>query len=87
MNKLIVYPNAENNNLAFVIPASNCGISIEEIARKDVPVGLPYKIFNYDGFPWDNQEFMDAWEADFSSPDGYGIGPDAWFAEQAAKEA
>jgi hypothetical protein len=86
MNKLIVYPNAESNNLAVVTPAPNCELPIEEIARKDVPSGLPYKIFNYDDFPWNNNEFMDAWEADFSNPDGYGIGAEAWFAEQAEKE-
>ena len=86
MNKIIVYENAENNNLAFVMPAPNCGLSVEEIARKDVPAGVAYKIIDYDLFPWEQQQFMDAWETDFSNPDGYGIGHDAWFAEQAAKE-
>jgi hypothetical protein len=81
MNKLIVFPNAEHNNIGIVIPA-DCGISINEIARKDVPKGLPFKIIDYDLFPWEQQQFMDAWEVDFSNPDGYGIGAEAWFAEQ-----
>jgi hypothetical protein len=81
MKQLIVYQNTEDNTLAIVTPA-DCGISINEIARKDVPKGLPFKIVDYDLFPWEHQEFMDAWEVDFSNPDGYGIGAEAWFAEQ-----
>ena len=53
----------------------------EEVARKDVPVGVPYKIINHTDLPED-QTFFNAWEADFSNPDGYGIGAEAWFAEQ-----
>jgi hypothetical protein len=33
----------------------------------------------------DLRTFRGAWEADFTNPDGVGIGADAWFAEQAAK--
>ena len=53
----------------------------EVVARKDVPAGVPYKIVNSEDLPQDHT-FFNAWEADFSNPDGYGIGPEDWFAEQ-----
>jgi hypothetical protein len=84
MSQVIIYPNNEGW-LSVVTPAPECGLSIEEIARKDVPAGKPYHIINVNQMPQDNT-FFNAWEADFSNPDGYGIGADAWFAEQAAKE-
>lgn len=83
MNKLIIFPN-DSGGVVFCYPAPECGLPVEEIARKDVPVGKPYLIVSDELVPKDHT-FFDAFEADFSSPDGYGIGPDAWFAEQAAK--
>jgi hypothetical protein len=84
MNKQIIYPQ-DNGSIAVISPAPDCGISIEEIARKDVPAGKPY-IFVEDSQLPESHEFFNAWEADFSNPDGYGIGADAWFAEQEAKK-
>jgi len=84
MNQQIIYPNDEGW-LSVITPAPECGLSIEEIARKDVPAGKPYHIVNSDQLPTDDM-FFNAWEADFSNPSGHGIGRDAWFAEQAAKE-
>ena len=34
----IIYPNDEGG-VAVITPAPECGLSIEEIARKDVPAG------------------------------------------------
>lgn len=82
MTQRIIYPTPEGG-VAIIIPATECGISIQEIARKDVPAGVPYKIINALDVP-DDRTFRGAWEADFSEPDGHGIGQDAWFAEQAA---
>jgi hypothetical protein len=59
-------------------------LSIEEVARKDVPAGLPYVIVEDDVVPTD-RTFRAAWEADLSTPHGFGIGPDAWFAEKEAE--
>jgi hypothetical protein len=81
--KHIVYPNQERLGGICVI-ISTGEIPVEEVARKDVPSGLPFIFVNDEQFPDD--AFFEAWEADFSNPDGYGIGADAWFAEQAAKE-
>jgi hypothetical protein len=58
---------------------------VSEIARKDVPAGVPYLIVNASDLPED-RTYRDAWTADFSQPDGIGIGADAWFAERAEQE-
>jgi hypothetical protein len=80
MSQLIIF-QSETGNAILVIPALNCGIPIKEIARKDVPAGLPYHIVDATQIPVD-RTFYNAWEADFSNPDGHGIGAEAWFAEQ-----
>lgn len=82
MSKCILYRN-DNGRVSVIIPA-DCGLTIEEIAQKDVPAGVPYKITDISNIPTD-RTFRAAWEADFTEPDGYGIGADAWFAEQATK--
>jgi ribosomal protein S12 len=38
-----------------------CGLTIEEIAVKDVPAGVPYKIVDVSDIPED-RTFRDAWE-------------------------
>lgn len=80
MNDVIIYQE-ENNQAILVWPSLSCGISIYEIARKDVPIGKPFKIIDSSILPKDHI-FYDALEADFSNPDGYGVGSDAWFLEQ-----
>jgi hypothetical protein len=82
--KLIIYTN-ENDKLSILTPASECGLPIEEVARKDVPAGVPYQIVDETDIPTD-REFRNAWEANII-PDGVGIGADAWFAEQAELKA
>ena len=80
MNKVIIYPN-ERSGIAIVYPAPNCGIPLEEIARKDVPAGLPHLIIDEADVPTDHQ-FFEAFEADFSEPHGHGVGAPSWFIEQ-----
>jgi hypothetical protein len=82
MTQRIIYPT-DDGRVAILIPA-NCGLTIEEIAAKDVPEGKPFKIVDVTDIPSD-REFRDAWEADMSNADGYGIGAEAWFLEQEAK--
>lgn len=81
MDKRILYPTPDGG-VAVIIPCP-CGLTVEQIARKDVPSGLPYVIVDEADIP-DDRSFRAAWEADFSSPGGYGIGVEAWFAEQEA---
>jgi hypothetical protein len=81
--QVIIYPQ-ENNSIALVIPAPECPISIQEVARKDVPAGVPFLIIDASQLPQE-EEYFNSFEADFSNPDGYGIGAEAWFAEQENK--
>lgn len=62
--KLIIYPN-DNGGICVLTPAPECGLSIEQIAAKDVPAGKPYKIVNAADIPAD-RTFRDAWTADFT---------------------
>lgn len=81
LEKRIIYLT-NDGNISIIIPA-DCGLTIEEIAQKDVPAGIPYKITDVSDIPSD-RTFRGAWDADFSEPDGYGIGVDAWFELQNA---
>lgn len=60
MNKRIIYPNDEGG-VAIIVPAPECGLTIEEIAAKDVPAGKPYKIIDVSEVPSD-RTFRNAWE-------------------------
>jgi len=60
MTKLIIYPN-DNGGVSILTPAPECGLTIEEIAAKDVPVGKPYKIVDGSDIPTD-RTFRNAWE-------------------------
>lgn len=80
MDKRIFFPF--EGRVAMLVPTGD--ISLIETARKDVPAGVPYKIVDVSLVPED-RTFRPAWECDFSNPDGYGIGHEAWFAEQQSK--
>ena len=60
MNQRIIYPT-NDGGVAVIIPAVECGLTIEEIAAKDVPAGKPYKIVDVADIPSD-RTFRDAWE-------------------------
>jgi hypothetical protein len=60
MTQAIIYPNDEGG-VALVMPAPECGLTIEEIAAKDVPAGKPYRIVDYSDLPQDHT-FFNAWE-------------------------
>ena len=49
----------DDNKLAVIIPA-NSGLSIEDIAKKDVPNGKDYKIIDVSDLPLD-RTYRDAW--------------------------
>ena len=59
MNQRIIYPN-DDGGVAIIIPA-DCGLTIEQIAAKDVPQGKPYKIVDVADIPTD-RTFRNAWE-------------------------
>ena len=58
MNQRIIYPT-DDGGVAVIIPA-DCGLTIEQIAAKDVPAGKPYKIVDVADIPSD-RTFRDAW--------------------------
>jgi hypothetical protein len=60
MNQRIIYP-IDNGGVAIIIPAPDCGLTIEEIAAKDVPAGKSYKIVDVADIPTD-RTFRNAWE-------------------------
>jgi hypothetical protein len=60
MTKRIIYPTDEGG-VAVIIPAPECGLTIEEIAAKDVPAGKPFKIIDTADVPTD-RTFRNAWE-------------------------
>lgn len=73
-NFRVIYPTDEGG-VAVIIPAAECGLSIEEIAAKDVPpivvhgpegsvaasTPRPYKIVDVSDIPED-RTFRAAWE-------------------------
>lgn len=62
MNKRIIY-QTDDGGVAVIIPAPGCGLTIKEIAAKDVPRGKPYKIVDASDLPTDRQ-FRAAWTVD-----------------------
>jgi len=60
MNSRIIYPT-DDGGVAVIVPAAECGLSIEAIAAKDVPAGKPFKIVDVSDIPED-RTFRNAWE-------------------------
>ena len=60
-NKRIIYQTPEGG-VAIIIPA-DCGLTIEEIAAKDVPTGKLYKIVDVADIPTDRQ-WLAEWAVD-----------------------
>ena len=58
MNKRIVYQNDEGG-ISIIVPA-DCGLTIKEIAVKDVPQGKEYHIVDVSEIPTD-RTFRNAW--------------------------
>jgi hypothetical protein len=62
--KRIIYKNPDNTvNIIVPTPEALQFMTIEQIAKKDVPTGLKYKIVNVSEVPSD-REFRNAWTID-----------------------
>ena len=61
MNQRIIY-KTDAGGVAIMTPA-DCGLTIQEIAAKDVPTGKPYKIVDAADIPTDRQ-WRDEWTVD-----------------------
>jgi hypothetical protein len=60
MNSRIIY-SKDDGGVAVIIPAPECGLTIEEIAANGVPEGKPFKIVDVADIPSD-RTFRNAWE-------------------------
>lgn len=60
MNSRIIYPT-DDGGVVIIVPAAECGLTIEEIAAKDVPAGKDFKIIDVEDVPTD-RTFRNAWE-------------------------
>ena len=69
MAQKIIYPH--ENKIAIITFNPRSEKTAQEIGERSVPVGLPFLIVEESDLPLDLR-WSDAWEADFSSPDGYG---------------
>lgn len=79
MPQRIIY-QTNDGGVAIIIPSGE--LSIEEVARKDVPAGARFAIVSTDTVP-DDRTFRSAWEVEHGNlNDGVGIGQSAWFIEQ-----
>ena len=56
----IIYTTPEGG-VSVIISAPECGLTIEQIAKKDVPKGAAYKIVDVADIPAD-RTFRNAWE-------------------------
>jgi hypothetical protein len=59
-NLRIIYPTPEGG-VAIIIPGCDCGLTIEQVAAKDVPAGVPFQIVQASDIPTD-RTFRNAWE-------------------------
>ena len=53
----------ENSTVCILYPSSSWSGTMDELAQKDVPTGLKYKIVEDSAIPTDST-FRDAWEVD-----------------------
>jgi len=58
----IIFKTPENT-VTVIITSPNLSVTMEEVAQKNVPTGLKYKIVQDSDIPSD-QTFRDAWEVD-----------------------
>jgi len=74
-----IFHNPLDESICVGIPMEDLPVS--EVAKKCVPFGVPFLIIENNELP--SAETQSAWEANFSSPDGVGMGPQRWFIAQA----
>ena len=62
MEKRIIYKK-DDGTVSIIVPITNSGLTVEQIALKDVPTGLKYKIVNVSDISSD-RTFRNAWTID-----------------------
>ena len=70
-NKRIIYKK-DDSVVSIIVPITESGLTVEQIAKKDVPTGKKYKIVDVSEVSSD-RTFRNAWEIDESElTDGVG---------------
>ena len=70
-NKRIIYKK-DDSVVSIIVPITERGLTVEQIAKKDVPTGKKYKIVDVSEVSSD-RTFRNAWEIDESElTDGVG---------------
>ena len=69
----VIHPKPDGKT-AIIIPSGI--IPVQDVALKDVPPGVPFRIVGPSELP--PADAVDSWVADFSSPHGHGIGHEEW---------
>ena len=59
MEKRIVYKN-QDGSVAVIVPAPNSGLTVDEVAARDVPDGVSFDIVNVSDLP-QVRDFRNAW--------------------------
>jgi|TARA_R100001530_G_scaffold49917_2_gene37267 hypothetical protein len=67
--KKVIYPI--DTGIAVIHPVPDHRLTIEELAKKNVPTGVKFRIIEHTDLP-NSREFRNAWEANFSTSDGVG---------------
>jgi hypothetical protein len=71
MTKRIIYQN-DAGGVAIIIPSAACGLTVNKIAEKDVPTGVPFQIVDEADVPTD-RTMRDQWTVDIADlTDGVG---------------
>lgn len=70
---VICYTRQDDGGVSVIVPASECGLSLDHIAKKDIPPGIDYWILPQSDIPSDRSG-RDAWELDINTaPSGSGL--------------
>lgn len=65
MSSLIIYQAGDG--LAVITPSEQSGLTVEQIAARDVPSGAAHRIIDAEDLPQDTT-YRDAWVCDFTDP-------------------
>lgn len=69
--QVLIYPTSTGIAVVHPTPEFLAEHTMADVAQKSVPAGVPYRVIDASHIPAD-RTFRDAWEADFSNPDGFG---------------
>lgn len=72
MEKRIIFENDEGG-VSIIVPAPGTGMTIDQVAKKDVPAGKEYWIVDVADIPED-RTFRNAWQLDDTLGNPHGIG-------------